>query len=271
MSRYTDTDADAPALITDAQFKRRYRQGERKFSGMIIRSKDGGPADLSVLDMPGVDFSGTDLEGANLSGSNLERANLRGANLRHANLTEIYLRQADLTEANMEGGQLYQADLRHAILESAGLDGANMRGAQLQKARLLRANLWGASLFNAQLSGTDLRDADLRDAQFSVYAKTDFGRIPREDAPTNIDGAIWADESYPVKVDNFDNATIWVEEDKWGRGRTEQLLETLHVMRLVNGDPRDKIAGYFSDAVAQRKQRYTEAAQDITTQGTIST
>lgn len=92
---------------------------------------EGGPRDLSGLDLSGADLSRMDLRGVNLSRADLSAADLRWAVLEGADLHSTILRRADIRWAVMRGANLRQADLGRANLGWADVSGADLSGADM--------------------------------------------------------------------------------------------------------------------------------------------
>jgi len=109
-----------------------------------LEEANGGPRDLSGLDLSGADLSRMDLRGVNLSRADLSSADLRWAILEGADLHSTILRRADVRWAVMRGANLRQADLGRANLGWADVSGADLSGADLD----------GASLENVDLSAS---------------------------------------------------------------------------------------------------------------------
>lgn len=125
---------------------KRYSQGERNFSGSLLRKTD---------------LKGLALQGINLSVSDLADTKLSGSDLSHANLSESNLQNADLSEANLFKANLLGTTLENANLRNADLRGADLMGADLREVALSGANLAGADLFGAVLWDVDLGECNL--------------------------------------------------------------------------------------------------------------
>ncbi|MEG5059904.1 TerD family protein [Microcoleus sp. A2-C5] len=147
--------------ITAEEFLRRYKEGERDFTGINLAG-----VDLSgkTLEYP-ISFSQANLSNANLSNANLVKANLIGANLQGANLKSTNLQQADLIQANFSGANLTKANLNYARLIQANLSQAKLSETQLNSANLTTANLISANLTQASLNSANLTGADLSQAK----------------------------------------------------------------------------------------------------------
>ncbi len=102
---------------------------------------DGGPRDLSGLDLSGADLSRMDLRGVNLSRADLTAADLRWAIMEGADLHSTILRRADIRWAVMRGANLRQADLGRANLGWADVSGADLSGADMDGTNLENVDL----------------------------------------------------------------------------------------------------------------------------------
>jgi uncharacterized protein YjbI with pentapeptide repeats/stress response protein SCP2 len=149
-----------PALNAE-EFLRRYKEGERDFTGINLAG-----IDLSgkTLESP-ISLSQANLSNANLSNANLMKANLIGANLQGANLNSTNLHEADLIEVNLSGANLTKATFYYARLINANFSQANLSEAKLDEANLTVANLSGANLTQASLQNVNLTGADLSQAK----------------------------------------------------------------------------------------------------------
>jgi uncharacterized protein YjbI with pentapeptide repeats/stress response protein SCP2 len=177
------------AAISAEEFLRRYKEGERDFtginlSGVDLSGKTLHSVNLSNANLSGAELSEADLFGANLSEANLSHANLHTANLTsvnlgktkfiNANLSEVNLRCANLSEANLSGVNLSSVHLfsktnfSKANLSKANLTGLNLRESQLMKADLSNANLSNTNLLKANLQGANLEGAELQQALYNA-------------------------------------------------------------------------------------------------------
>ncbi|AFY55651.1 putative low-complexity protein [Rivularia sp. PCC 7116] len=101
------------------EFLRRYKDGERDFSGIELRD--------------------VDLSGIHLYDVIFRRAKLIKVNLSKARLWRVDLSEADLTGSNLFEADLKEANLRNAILTNTNLDcteliGADLTGSNIDKA-----------------------------------------------------------------------------------------------------------------------------------------
>lgn len=161
------------------ELRRRYKAGERDFSGANLRRIRIDDYNLSLS---GVIFQGADLREAEFRGVNLSDANFVDANLFNAYLTGVDLRGADLRRANLESVYISWADLRNVNLQAANLKyarisetciaGANLQNADLSQAELsynnfINANFNHANLSGATLNGNDFMGVDLNSVQLT--------------------------------------------------------------------------------------------------------
>ena len=102
------------------EFRQRYKDGERDFSGVEIRDAD-------------------------LSNIRLSEANLRGAKLINVNLNYAQLCNADLSEADLSGSNLSNADLQEANLRNAILTNTDLNCTELIGANVIGTNIEAAS------------------------------------------------------------------------------------------------------------------------------
>ncbi len=156
------SESQEPA-ITAEEFWRRYKEGERDFTGINLAG-----VDLSgkTLESP-ISLSQANLSNANLSNANMTQANLIGANLQGANLNSTNLQQADLIQANFSGANLTKANLNYSRLIQANLSQAKLMETQLNSANLTTANLMSANLTQAILNSANLTGADLSQAKLT--------------------------------------------------------------------------------------------------------
>jgi uncharacterized protein YjbI with pentapeptide repeats len=120
------------------QFLDRYRNGEKDFSGAMLKGINLSGMDLKGVNFENADLSGADLRGADLRGGNLSKADLWGANLSYADLTGAKLPQANLWGANLTRATLNAVDLTDVNLQDADLtdtvfadaDGVDQRSLQ---------------------------------------------------------------------------------------------------------------------------------------------
>ncbi len=101
------------------EFRQRYKDGERDFSGIEIRDADLSNISLSDVilhkaklvnvNLSNASFYRVDLSEADLSGSNLSHADLQEANLRNAILTNTNLKFTELIGANLIGTNIQAA------------------------------------------------------------------------------------------------------------------------------------------------------------------
>lgn len=131
---------------------RRYKAGERDFSGLGIRGANlsgvSRSFDVDSYDEPYRQGITSDLSGINLSSADLTKAYLRGVNLEGANLSYANLTCADLSKSNLTNADLSGANLTEAMLQWTELDGTNMRGANL-----LHAEIRVGDFFSPDLTG----------------------------------------------------------------------------------------------------------------------
>lgn len=136
------------------------------------KGAEGGPADLSGLDLNGRDlrrqplfranFAGSDLRGADLSGAMLVDCNFEGTNCNGAIMRDVDLRMTNLTTtAEFRDVQLIGANLTDADLSGVALGKAHLMDTQLVRANLRGCHALGESLFiNSNFTDADLREAD---------------------------------------------------------------------------------------------------------------
>jgi len=105
--------------ISAEDFLRRYKAGERDFTG---------------INLAGAELSGNSLGW--LGSLNLSQAKLNGANLSSTDLTGVNLSGANLRGADISKAKLHNTNLSNANLEKANLKGANISGANLEKVKL---------------------------------------------------------------------------------------------------------------------------------------
>lgn len=106
-----------------------------------LAAGNGGPRDLSGLDLSGADLSRMDLRGVDLSRADLSAADLRWAVLEGADLHSTILRRADMRWAVLRGTNLRQADLGRANLGWADVTGADLSGSDMDGANLESVDL----------------------------------------------------------------------------------------------------------------------------------
>ncbi|MEG3938092.1 pentapeptide repeat-containing protein [Microcoleus sp. S36b_A3] len=176
-------------VISAEEFLKRYKEGERDFTGINLSGVDLSgkilhSVNLSNANLSGAELSETNLYGSNLSEANLSHANLHTANLTgvnlgktkftNANLSEVNLHCANLSEANLSGVNLSSVHLfsktnfSKANLSKANLTGLNLRESQLMKADLSNANLSNTNLLKANLQGANLEGAELQQALYNA-------------------------------------------------------------------------------------------------------
>ncbi len=152
-----DAAEDEQATVIDAEeLARRYKAGERDFTGINLAR-----VDLTSMNLDNAFLIEANLSGTNLTKANLLNARLLQANLSKANLSQASLLSANLTTANLSGANLINAKLDSANLTAASLIGANLINANLNSANLTAADLNKAKLTNTSLSSTNLSGANL--------------------------------------------------------------------------------------------------------------
>ena len=188
---------------------KKYAQGERDFSDLILNECTLSGAKLShvilqraslkVVNLSTANLSHANLQQAvlnvsRLSGANLSRSQLQNAQLNVANLIRAVLVGADLTAASLIRAELLRADLSNATLTRANLQEADLREARLRWARLDRANLSQCNLRNSSLLGADLSSAQLYSAALeganlsgAVLIETELRHVNLQSA--NLSGA----------------------------------------------------------------------------------
>lgn len=137
------------ADLNAEELSKRYKVGERDFTGI----------NLIYGNLYTENLSGANLSGANFSGISLIRANLTGSDLTGAELSAAILDGANLAGANLSSAVLIQARMPGANLSAANLGDTNLTAAYLVSANLMKANLRGTNLSAANLSQSNLRNA----------------------------------------------------------------------------------------------------------------
>ena len=161
------------AAVTAEEFWKRYKDGERDFTGINLAGVDlsGKTLDsnvsLSQANLSSANLANAKLTGVNLIGANLQCANLNSTNLQNADLIEVNLSGANLTKVILYSARLIQANFSQANLSEAKLDSANLTTANLSRANLTQASLGGANLTGADLSQSKVTKVNLSGANLS--------------------------------------------------------------------------------------------------------
>jgi hypothetical protein len=145
--------------ITVEELKKRYENGERDFSCIV----------LTNADLPNLQLKGIILRNANLSYCDLSCIDLENADISNADLTWSSLRLANLRNAVLKN-----AKLRWILFDTTNLDSADLTKTDLGWARIDNTNLTTANLSEAILDWTSLNSVRSDVRQLS---KTNFSTI----------------------------------------------------------------------------------------------
>ncbi len=161
------------SAITAEEFLKRYKEGERDFTGINLSGVDlsrqtfDSNVSLSQANLSNANLANAKLTGVNLIGANLQGANLNSTNLHNADLIEVNFSGANLTKVILYSARLIQANFSQANLSEAKLDSANLTTANLSKANLAQASLGSANLTGADLSQAKVSKVNLSYANLS--------------------------------------------------------------------------------------------------------
>ena len=101
------------------EFLKRYRDGEKDFSGIELRDVDLSGKGFSEIKIHKAKLINVDMSKAQLWEADLSEADLSGSNLFNADLKEANLKNAILTNTNLESTKLIGADLTGSNIDQA--------------------------------------------------------------------------------------------------------------------------------------------------------
>lgn len=225
------------AIITNHEFHRRYKAGDRDFRRLRFDAVDLKGIDLSSLSvqdsdlrfainlrqagLAGGDFSRVDFRGVNLSEMDLtyacfKKANLEGANVSGSTLEASNLSYTKLRSANLPQAKCRWANFSHAVLKDANCSGAVFSGANLSRATLVGANLSDVLLDESNLAEADFSSANLTWADLSgaEVSGARFTHLDRTDLKATTIGGVQLGSGERVGSKSArraisSNATLW--------------------------------------------------------------
>ncbi|BAY82917.1 pentapeptide repeat family protein [Calothrix parasitica NIES-267] len=101
------------------EFLKRYRDGEKDFSGIELKDVDLSGKGFSEIKLHKAKLTNVNLSNSYLSNANLSEADLSGSDLFEANLERANLRNAILTNTNLDCTKLIGADLTGSNIDEA--------------------------------------------------------------------------------------------------------------------------------------------------------